>query len=833
MRSFDFSNFETKWRAIWQTKKQHEVSEHDPRPKYYCLDMFPYPSGSGLHVGHWRGYVLSDVWSRYQTLLGKKVLHPMGWDAFGLPAENDAIKKKNHPKLNTQKNIETIKRQLEDIGAMYDWSREINTTDPTFYHWTQWIFLKMYERGLAYQKEMPINWCPSCLVGLANEEVVEGRCERCEAPVTQKKLKQWVLKITQYAERLLGDLNHLEWPEKVKVMQANWIGKSEGAQIQFQIEDRKGGHHPISIFTTRLDTLFGATFMVLSPEHPLVLEVCASSDLKMVKAYVEQARLKKNSERVFKEQEISGIFLGVYAVHPMHQKKIPVWVSDYVLMDYGTGAIMAVPAHDERDFKFAKKFGLEVIEVVKPPHAEHRTGQAEGHRISHPEGHRPEGSVYEGPGILIHSDGFTGLDSTVAKQKIIEALAQKGIAKATVQYKLRDWIFSRQRYWGEPIPILHCSTCGEVPLREEDLPLLLPEVKTYEPSKTGESPLSTIDSWVNAKCYRCGGKAKRETDTMPQWAGSSWYFLRYASPQDRRVPFDSKAVSHWLPVDMYVGGIEHAVLHLLYARFFTKFLYDIGLISFQEPFVRLFNQGMVCRRSEKTGKVEKMSKSKMNVVNPDDMVRRYGTDTLRLFELFVGPPELDAEWNDNGIIGVHKFLQRAWQWVLFYHEHPVTTCDEAVLKSLHQLIAKVTERLEAFKLNVVVSAFMEFMNEVSRFQKEGKGGDLSALKIFVRLLAPLVPHTAEELWEILGNPTSIFQTSWPVADPAYLHEETLVLVVQVNGRLRANIEVNRKCSKDEIIEQAKCHDQVQKYLVDKKIIKEIYVPHRLINFVVK
>ncbi len=637
-RPYNFLDLEPKWRKYWEEKGFHRALDEDPRPKYYCLDMFPYPSGSGLHVGHWRGYVLSDVWSRYQTLRGFKVMHPMGWDAFGLPAENDAIKKKNHPKLNTEKNVSNIRRQLTEIGAMYDWDREINTTDPSFYHWTQWIFLQFYKKGLAYRKLMPINWCPSCKAGLANEEVVAGRCERCDAPVDKRNLNQWMLKITQYADRLLKDLEKLvDWPEKVKLMQANWIGRSEGAEIIFDILDSKGVQHPITVFTTRPDTLFGATFMVVSPEHPLVLKYCEPNRKKDVESYIKQASQEKETERLSHDLPVTGVNLGIFAVNPINQAKIPVWISDYVLMEYGTGAIMCVPAHDERDFKFATKFNLPIISVVSTPRVLPPGGfplfsQSSEKGNTFPPA-SPVGEAYCEEGMLINSGEFNGLPSPEAKKKMTDFLTKRNLAKSSVHFKLRDWVFSRQRYWGEPIPIIYCEKCGELPLREEDLPLLLPDVKSYEPSGTGESPLATISDWVNTQCYQCKGKARRETDTMPQWAGSSWYFLRYPSPKFTQGPFDPKSVKHWMPVDQYVGGIEHAILHLLYSRFFTKVLYDLKLIDFDEPFLKLFNQGMVCRKSEKTGKVEKMSKSKLNVVNPDDLVKQYGADTVRLLVL--------------------------------------------------------------------------------------------------------------------------------------------------------------------------------------------------------
>ena len=813
-REYTFLELEPKWRKHWEEKGLHKAQDSDPRPKYYCLDMFPYPSGSGLHVGHWRGYVLSDVWSRYQTLLGHKVLHPMGWDAFGLPAENDAIKKKLHPKTNTEKNISNIKRQLQEIGAMYDWEREVNTTDPQFYRWTQWIFIQFYKKGLAYRKLMPINWCPSCRVGLANEEVVGGRCERCDTEVSKKELNQWMLRITQYADRLLKDLEKLDWPQKVKLMQANWIGRSEGAEVIFDIVDAQNKKHPVTIFTTRPDTLFGATYLVLAPEHPLVLSLCDPKKKKDVDAYLKKVSQEKEMERASQELPISGVELGIFAINPINHAKIPVWISDYVLMDYGTGAIMAVPAHDERDFRFAKKFNLPIIQVVLN----------DAKNLS---------EAYIGEGILIHSGNFDGLSSQEAKKKITEFLASQKIAKPTVNYKLRDWVFSRQRYWGEPIPIIYCKKCGELPLPEKELPLLLPNVKSYEPSGTGESPLATITEWVNTSCYKCGGAARRETDTMPQWAGSSWYFLRYPSSHCHTAPFDSKALKHWMPVDLYVGGVEHAILHLLYSRFFTKVLYDLKLLSFEEPFLRLFNQGMVCRKSERTGKIEKMSKSKLNVVNPDELVQKYGTDTIRLFELFIGPPEQEAEWNDNGVEGVHKFLRRAWNWILSSKERLGKESDPVIQKERHLLIKKVTERMESFRFNTIISAFMEFMNEVSHPDYENKKVDQETLEDFLILLSPLAPHMAEELWQELGYKDSIFKATWPTYETKWIETATMTLVVQVNGKLRANIEVDKNLSEAKIKEEVRRHPTIQKHLEGKQLVKEIYVPGKLVNLVVR
>ena len=622
---------EKKWRENWEA---NPVNVNDgKKPKYYCLDMFPYPSGNGLHVGHWRGYVISDVWSRYKMLNGYYVIHPMGWDAFGLPAENYAIKMGVHPEKSTAENIANIKRQIKEIAAIYDWDMEVNTTDPNFYKWTQWIFVKMFKAGLAYEKEMPINWCPSCKTGLANEEVVNGKCERCGADVTKKNLKQWMLKITKYADRLLDDLDKLDWPEKVKKMQADWIGKSYGAEIDFKVD---GSDKAITVYTTRPDTLYGATFMVLAPEHAMAKDLATDETKAAVEDYIYKTSLKSSVDRL-QDKEKTGVFTGSYAINPLNGAKVPIWLSDYVLADYGTGAIMCVPAHDDRDFEFATKFNIPIIQVISPDGKENPNLT----------------EAYTESGIVINSGEWTGMDSAVLKKEAPEIIEARGIGKKTTNYKLRDWVFSRQRYWGEPIPIVHCEKCGCVPVPEDELPLLLPEVESYQPTGTGESPLADIDEWVNTTCPCCGAPAKRETNTMPQWAGSSWYFLRYVDSKNNEALVSKEKADKYLPVDMYIGGVEHAVLHLLYSRFYTKFLYDIGVVDFDEPFKKLFNQGMI------TGKNGiKMSKSKGNVVSPDDLVKDYGCDALRLYELFVGPPELDSEWDDRGIEGVYRFINR-------------------------------------------------------------------------------------------------------------------------------------------------------------------------------
>ena len=805
---YDFEAIEAKWRRYWVDTNLYEARNDDPRPKYYCLDMFPYTSGSGLHVGHWRSYVLPDAWSRYKVLRGFNVLHPMGWDAFGLPAENDAIKNGIHPAINTRRNIENFRRQLGEMSPMYDWSREINTTDPGYYKWTQWIFVKMFKEGLAYQAVMPINWCPSCKTGLANEEVIGGECDRCGTLVGKKDMRQWMLRITNYADRLLAGLEPLEWPEKVKTMQRNWIGRSAGAEATFTAVDPEGNEHPLGIFTTRPDTLFGVTYMVLAPEHPLLPVLTTTDRTGAVAAYVEAARIKSDLDRTTVAKEKSGLYTGSYAINPVNGEKIPIWVADYVLMGYGTGAIMAVPAHDDRDFEFARKYGLEIREVI-----------ASEQGISD--------TAYAGDGEMIQSGEFSGMDSAAGREAVIAFLEGKQRGRGTVQYRLRDWVFSRQRYWGEPIPIIHCGKCGLVPVDEADLPVRLPEVERYEPTGTGESPLAAIEDWVQTQCPRCGGEGRRETDVMPQWAGSSWYFLRYTSPRD-----DDQLLNEsgkvWLPVDMYVGGVEHAILHLLYARFFSMFLYDINVIDFEEPFIRLLNQGMITREV-KGGRVEKMSKSKGNVVNPDDLVRSHGCDSLRLYELFVGPPEMDAEWSDRGIDGVHRFLKRSWNWILDHNGSWSETPSRRMLTQRHILVKKVTERLEAFRLNTVVSAMMEFLNEVLAI---GDAPDQETVEVFLILMSPFAPHFAEELWVTTGHEPSIFKQTWPDWNESYTKFETVTVAVQINGKMRDKVTVDADSDESVVLGAAMESTLVSRRLAGKEIRKKIYVKNKILNLVV-
>ena len=799
---YNHKAIEKKWRQNW---KKNPVNVDDgKKQKYYCLDMFPYPSGNGLHVGHWRGYVISDVWSRYKMLQGYYLIHPMGWDAFGLPAENYAIKMGVHPAISTAENVANIKRQINEIAAVYDWDREVNTTDPDFYKWTQWIFVKMFKAGLAYEKEFPINWCPSCKTGLANEEVVNGACERCGTPVTKKNLRQWMLKITAYAERLLNDLDKLDWPEKVKKMQSDWIGKSHGAEIDFEID---GSDKTVKVYTTRPDTLYGATFMVLAPEHAMAKELASEEKRAEVEDYIFKASMKSSVDRL-QDKEKTGVFTGSYAINPINGAKVPIWLSDYVLADYGTGAIMCVPAHDDRDFEFARKFDIPIIQVIAK----------DGVEIENMT------EAYTAPGIMINSGEFNGMNSEDAKRDLPEMLEKRGIGKVTTNYKLRDWVFSRQRYWGEPIPIIHCDHCGAVPVPEEELPLRLPEVESYQPTGTGESPLAAIDEWVNTTCPVCGRPAKRETNTMPQWAGSSWYFLRYVDSHNDKELVSREKANKYLPVDMYIGGVEHAVLHLLYSRFYTKFLHDIGVVDFDEPFAKLFNQGMI------TGKNGiKMSKSKGNVVSPDDLVRDYGCDSLRMYELFVGPPELDAEWDDRGIDGVYRFINRFWTLVTDNKDKDVQASKEMV-KLRHRMVHDITQRLESFSLNTVISKFMEYNNKMIDLAKEEGGIDKETLKTAVILLAPFAPHLSEELWEQLGGSSSVFENTWPEHDEEAMKDDEVEVPVQINGKTRAVIKVPAEISKEDAIAAGKAA------VADKitgNIIKEIYVPKKIVNLVVK
>ena len=799
---YNHSAIEKKWRENWE---KNPINVNDgKKEKYYCLDMFPYPSGNGLHVGHWRGYVISDVWSRYQLLKGKYVIHPMGWDAFGLPAENYAIKMGVHPAKSTAANIANIKRQIKQIAAIYDWDMEVNTTDPEFYKWTQWIFVQMFKKGLAYEKEFPINWCPSCKTGLANEEVVNGCCERCGTPVTKKNLRQWMLKITAYAERLLNDLDKLDWPEKVKKMQTDWIGKSYGAEVDFPIA---GKEDKLRIYTTRPDTLFGVTYMVISPEHPYIEKFASEiKNLDEVKAYQEQAARKSDFERSELAKEKTGVKIdGLTAVNPVNGKEIPIWVSDYVLMSYGTGAIMAVPAHDERDWEFAKKFNMPIIQVVESSEGPVDVNEA--------------AFVDVATGKLVNSGFLNGMEVAEAKKAIIEYLEKENIGTQKTNYKLRDWVFSRQRYWGEPIPIVHCDKCGYVPLPEDQLPLELPDVESYMPTANGESPLAAMRSWVETTCPCCGGPAERETDTMPQWAGSSWYFLRYTDPHNTEALASPEALKYWMPVDWYNGGMEHTTLHLLYSRFWHRFLYDEKVVPCPEPYQKRTSHGMILGENG-----EKMSKSRGNVVNPDDIVNEFGADTLRTYEMFIGAFELSAAWSNEGVKGCRRFLERVWKL------QEIVTDEAGYSKELetrmHQTIKKVSSDFETLKYNTAIAAMMSLIND---FYKAGKV-TRDEFKTLLILLNPVAPHMTEELWQIMNYGGRLYQTSWPTYEEAKTVESEVEIAVQVNGKVRATIKIAADISKEDAIAAGKAA------VADKltgQIVKEIYVPGRLVNIVQK
>ena len=797
---YNHKAIEQKWRKHWQ---EHPVNVNDgKKPKYYCLDMFPYPSGSGLHVGHWRGYVISDVWSRYKLLNGYYVIHPMGWDAFGLPAENYAIKMGTHPRISTEANIKNIKRQINEISAIYDWDMEVNTTDPEFYKWTQWIFVKMFKKGLAYEKQMPINWCPSCKTGLANEEVVNGKCERCGADVTKKNLRQWMLKITAYADRLLADLDKLDWPEKVKKMQAEWIGKSHGAEVNFKVDGRDD---EITVYTTRPDTLHGATFMVLAPEHAMAKELATDETREDVEKYIFNASMKSNIDRL-QDKEKTGVFTGSYAINPLNGAKVPIWLSDYVLADYGTGAIMCVPAHDDRDFEFATKFNIPIIQVIAK----------DGKEIEN-----MTEAYTEAAGTMINSGEWNGMESSVLKKEAPLMIEKMGIGKKTVNYKLRDWVFSRQRYWGEPIPIVHCPKCGAVPVPEEDLPLLLPEVEKYQPTGTGESPLADITEWVNTTCPCCGAPAKRETNTMPQWAGSSWYFLRYTDPHNANALADMDKLKYWMPVDWYNGGMEHVTRHMIYSRFWHHFLYDLGVVNTPEPYAKRSIQGLILGPDG-----DKMSKSKGNVVDPLDIVEEYGADTLRTYVLFMGDYGAATPWSENSVKGCKKFLDRVAGLTDILSEESVS--DELEMK-LHRTIKKVSSDIENLKFNTAIASLMALLNEITA------EGHLSKddLTIFIKLLSPFAPHICEEIWEFIGGEGLLAVSEWPKYDEGKTVAKTVEIGVQVNGKVRGTIVIPNGCEKEKAFEIAKADERVASFLEGKNLIKEIYVPNKIVNFVAK
>ena len=795
---------EKKWQKVWDDARAFAATNDYSKPKYYALVEFPYPSGQGLHVGHPRPYTALDIVARKRRMQGYNVLYPMGWDAFGLPTENYAIKNKIHPKIVTENNVKHFKDQLHSLGYSFDWDREINTTDPKYYKWTQWIFLKLFKAGLAYKKEMPINWCTSCKVGLANEEVVNGVCERCGAPVVRKVKSEWMLKITDYADKLIEGLNDVDYIERVKVSQKNWIGRSTGAEVDFQIKDTED---KLRIYTTRCDTLFGVTYMVVSPEHPYLDKYKDQiKNWEEIVAYREQASRKSDFERAELAKDKTGVAIdGLTAINPVNGKEVPIWVSDYVLMSYGTGAIMAVPAHDERDWEFAKKFHLPIIQVVAKNGEEVDVNEAAFTDVA--------------TGVLINSDFLNGLEVKDAKEKMIKFLEEKGIGQAKTNYKLRDWVFSRQRYWGEPIPIVHCDKCGYVPIDESELPLLLPEVESYMPTDNGESPLAAMTDWVNTTCPCCGGPAKRETDTMPQWAGSSWYFLRYTDPHNDKALASPEALKYWLPVDWYNGGMEHTTLHLLYSRFWHKFLYDQGVVPTPEPYQKRTSHGMILGENG-----EKMSKSRGNVVNPDDIVQEYGADTLRTYEMFIGAFDLAASWSEDGVKGCRRFLDRVWKL------QDLMTDEEGYSKDLetkmHQTIKKVSNDFENLKYNTAIAAMMTLLND---FYKKGSitRGELKTLII---LLNPVAPHITEEMWQIIGCEGRVYQQTWPEFDEAKTVESSVEIAVQINGKVKGTLGIQKDDPKDQVIAKAK------EVIADKltgNIVKEIYVPGRLVNIVMK
>ncbi|MCC3664900.1 leucine--tRNA ligase [Staphylococcus haemolyticus] len=802
---YNHKEIEKKWQNYWADNKTFKTSDNLGQKKFYALDMFPYPSGAGLHVGHPEGYTATDIVSRYKRMQGYNVLHPMGWDAFGLPAEQYALDTGNDPREFTKQNIQTFKRQIQELGFSYDWDREVNTTDPEYYKWTQWIFIQLYNKGLAYVDEVAVNWCPALGTVLSNEEVVDGVSERGGHPVYRRPMKQWVLKITEYADRLLEDLDELDWPESIKNMQRNWIGRSEGARVSFEIENKDAS---IDVFTTRPDTIYGTTFLVLSPEHSLVNEITSEDKLEAVKKYQEDSSKKSDLERTDLAKDKSGVFTGAYAINPLTGKKLPIWIADYVLSSYGTGAVMAVPAHDERDYEFASKFNLPINEVIA--------------------GGDIQKEAYTGVGEHINSGELNGLDNETAISKAIELLVAKGAGEKKVNYKLRDWLFSRQRYWGEPIPVIHWEDGTMTTVPEEELPLLLPETDEIKPSGTGESPLANIDEFVNVIDEKTGMKGRRETNTMPQWAGSCWYYLRYIDPHNSNMLADPEKLKHWLPVDLYIGGVEHAVLHLLYARFWHKVLYDLGVVPTKEPFQKLFNQGMILGEGN-----EKMSKSKGNVVNPDDIVDSHGADTLRLYEMFMGPLDAAIAWSENGLDGSRRFLDRVWR--LFINEDGslsnkiVENNDNGLDKVYNQTVKKVTEDFNTLNFNTAISQLMVFINDCYKaetiYQPYAEG--------FVKMLAPIAPHIGEELWDRLGNEDTITYQPWPTYDESLLVDSEVEIVVQVNGKVRAKLNIPKDTSKDEMEALALKDENVKLSIEGKDIKKVIAVPQKLVNIVAK
>jgi leucyl-tRNA synthetase len=832
---YDHHSVEPKWQARWREARLHRTVYDTSRPKYYALDMFPYPSGTGLHVGHAEGYTATDIITRWKRMQGWNVLHPMGWDAFGLPAENYAIKTGIHPRITTAAAIVNFRRQIDALGFAYDWEREINTTDPGYVKWTQWIFLQLFKQGLAYEGVVPINWCPSCKTGLANEEVSQGRCERCGTAVERKDMRQWLMRITRYADRLLEDLAALDWPDSTVAMQRNWIGRSEGAEVTFAVDGVAGAE--IRVFTTRPDTLYGATYMVLAPEHPLVAKVTTAEQRQAVTDYQNAARFKSDLERTDLAKDKTGAFTGGYAINPVNGERIPIWIADYVLISYGTGAIMAVPGHDERDGAFAVKFGLPIRIVVRPP-----------------DGRPAPDGVFTDDGVAVASGSLDGLPTPEAKKKITAELEARGLGKAAVSYKLRDWVFARQRYWGEPIPIIHCPDHGPVPVPEDQLPVLLPEVERYAPAGTGESPLAAIPAWLATTCPTCGKPAQRETNTMPQWAGSCWYYLRYLDPKNSERAVSPEAEKQWMAVDLYVGGGEHAVLHLLYARFWHKVLFDLGYASTTEPFKKLRHPGTVLAHTYQDGlgryheyaevelrdghpvlratgepleqSIEKMAKSMLNGVNPEDVIQEHGADVLRLYEMFMGDFELPKPWDPRAIEGQSRFLRRVWR-LIEEHDPARAPADDPHLRLRHKTIKKVTSDLESLKFNTAIAALMEYVNAL--YATPPGREDLVTL---VRLLGPFAPHLGDEAWERLGETPHLIQAAWPKHEEALTIDAQITLPIQVNGKMRGTVDVAREASEAEVRERALAVPNVARQLEGKTVRKVIVVPGKIVNIVV-
>ena len=817
---YPFKEIEKKWRPVWQKMNLYATGEAKDKPKFYCLDFFPYPSGNGLSVGHCRNYIPSDVVTRLKRMQGYNVLHPMGWDGFGLPAENYALKMKMHPAKTTAQNAANYKRQFNLIGASYDWTKEINSTDPDYYRWTQWFFLLLFKRGLAYQAMGSQWWCPSCKTILANEQVEAGKCWRCNSDVTRKVLRQWYFKITDYADRLINDLDKVDWPESIKMMQRNWIGRSEGTEIIFMTVDTDGNKHNIPVFTTRVDTIYGATFMTLAPEHPLVEKLTTSEQKDKVEKYIEESRRESEIERLSTEKEKTGVFTGSYAENPFNGDKVPIWIGDYVLLSYGTGAVMAVPAHDKRDFAFAKKYNIPIKEVISPDGKEHVLEDA-----------------YVEYGIMINSDPFNGLSSEEGIEKLSEFAEERGFGGKKISYRFRDWLISRQRYWGAPIPIVQCKKCGIVPVPKNKLPVLLPEIEDFQPTGTGRSPLAKVDDFVNTECPKCGGPAQRETDTMDGFACSSWYFLRFPNPNSSRAPFDSKMIKYWLPVDLYIGGAEHAVMHLLYARFWTKVMYDEGLIEFDEPFKVLKNQGMMLSYDN-----QKMSKSKGNVITPDSVAEEFGTDALRAYILFMGPFDQEVKWEQKGIKGVSRFLNRVRDIVLEFkpYDKNARIKDKKKHRALnmwiHKTIKRFTADIERLQFNTAVASLMEYINYLYEIKKDKEvtSSELwtEALETLLRLLSPVTPFLSEELWHVMGHQHSIHKQKWPEYNEDAIKVDEIEIAVQINGKIRSRLQISTNLDEEEIKKLALADKHIKEVTANKTIRKIFVVPGKLVNIVI-